>query len=50
MDRKCKRCSSAMVLISLESNDDNMFHTHYVCLNSDTHPYYCCQERRYIGS
>jgi len=47
--KKCKKCNSDMTLRSYESSDMLSIHTHHVCKENDDHPYYCVQERRWVG-
>ena len=48
--RKCKKCGTAMTLTSYEAAGQYEIHTHYVCNKNPDHPFYCTQERRWIGS
>ena len=47
-NRKCKRCNSTMLKSSLESNDIEGIHIHWLCMKSDKHPYFCEQEAHWI--
>ena len=48
--RKCKKINSNMTLTSYEASCKYEIHTHYVCNKNENHPYYCTQERRWVGS
>lgn len=48
VNRKCKRCSSAMLKTSVESGDDDPIHIHWLCMSNDEHPFFCEQENHYI--
>lgn len=50
MKKICPKCKSNMNLVSYEASGQYEIHTHFVCNNNPDHPYYCQQERRWIGS
>ena len=47
--KNCKRCNSSMTLRSYEASGQYEIHTHHICTKDSAHPYYCVQERRWVG-
>jgi len=47
--KTCKKCKSAMIKTSLEARDTYWIHIHHVCIENESHPFYCEQEGRWVG-
>jgi len=48
--KHCKKCDNGMTLRSYESADGIGIHTHHICNKNEDHPYYCVQERKWVGT
>lgn len=48
MGKLCKSCNKRMTVQSLESNDDDHVHLHYIC-ETRGHPYYCNTIKKWVG-
>jgi len=46
-EKKCKKCGSKTTQVSLEAEFD--VHIHDQCINNPDHPYFCRNEKRWIG-